>query len=171
MDLESFYNSILNIGNKDKYNDIVKIVKEKKARLLENTDSLDGFCKYLANQIEYEIKTNLSGVWVNSIDLNELVQVDHVVLLAEYHNNDDMKRLLIDPTFSQFTKPSDKKLVGLASWPSENLDESFRDKLLTDGVVEVDDTSFNRYLDSFGNHYQDINLDRYLRDRKADKIK
>ena len=30
-----------------------------------------------------------------------------------------------------------------------NLDESFRDKLLTDGVVEVDDTSFNRYLDSF----------------------
>ena len=46
MDLESFYNSILNIGNKDKYNDIVKIVKEEKARLLENTDSLDGFCKY-----------------------------------------------------------------------------------------------------------------------------
>ena len=24
MDLDSFYNSILNIGNKDKYNDIVK---------------------------------------------------------------------------------------------------------------------------------------------------
>ena len=94
MDLESFYNSILNIGNKDKYNDIVKIVKEEKARLLENTDSLDGFCKYLANQIKYEIKTNLSGVWVNSIDLNELVQVDHVVLLAEYHNNDDMKKEL-----------------------------------------------------------------------------
>lgn len=91
--------------------------------------------------------------------------------MLNIHNNDDMKRLLIDPTFSQFTKSSDKKLVGLASWPSENLDESFRDKLLTDGVVEVDDTSFNRYLDSFGNHYQDINLDRYLRDRKTDKIK
>ena len=165
MDLDSFYNSILNIGNKDKYNDIVKIVKKEKTKLLESAASLDGFCKYLANQIEYEIKTNLSGVWVSSIDLNELVQVDHVVLLAEYRNNNEMKRLLIDPTFSQFTKSRDKKLVGLTSWPSENLDVNFRDKLLTDGVVEVDDTSFNRYLDSFGNHYQDINLDSYLRDK------
>ena len=28
MDLESFYNSILNIGNKDKYNDIVTNYKK-----------------------------------------------------------------------------------------------------------------------------------------------
>ncbi len=83
-DLYSFYNQILNIDKKDKTEKIKNIVLEEKQKLGNQVDNLDGFCKYIANQIKFQISTTLSGVHVYDLDLEELVGVDHVALIVEY---------------------------------------------------------------------------------------
>lgn len=61
-ELYSFYDSILNINNVDKKDIIISIVNKDKEKLLQNSNSIDGFCKYIANQITYEIRRFLPGV-------------------------------------------------------------------------------------------------------------
>ena len=55
VDINSFYNSILNIDTRDKTKDIKNIVLEEKRKLTDQVEELDGFCKYIANQIKYQI--------------------------------------------------------------------------------------------------------------------
>ena len=134
MDLYSFYNSILNIGNTSK-EVIIKIVLEEKKKLEDKTSNLDGFCKYIANQIDVRLKE--LNIKTYKIDLKNIVDVDHVVLIAEYKVNDQIKRLLIDPTFSQFQKSENKILVKLDKWPSDKLDSSILNPLLENGAIVI----------------------------------
>jgi len=58
--ISEFYNSILNINGKDKEEEIKRIVREEKEDLSGRTDELDGFSKYLANQIKCRINEEKS---------------------------------------------------------------------------------------------------------------
>lgn len=115
-DVYSFYDSILNIGNKNNKDLIIKIVKEEKNRLLRETNDLSGFCKYIASQIQEVL--NINNIKSDLIDLNELLGVDHVILVSEYKEKNQINRVLIDPTFEQFTKSNNKQLLTLEQWPS-----------------------------------------------------
>ena len=54
--LNDFYNSILNIGNNKDYEPVIlNIVSSEVANLSKHTDSIDGFCKYLAEKISIKL--------------------------------------------------------------------------------------------------------------------
>ena len=163
VDINSFYNSILNIDTRDKTKDIKSIVLEERRKLTDQVEELDGFCKYIANQIKYQISVKLSGVNVYYLNLEELVGVDHVALLAEYMNNDNLVRLLIDPTFSQFVRKDNNKLVYLDFWPSDKInDKDLVHDLVDSGVSIIDNDRFQQYVNSFSNFCTEYNLDNFL---------
>lgn len=167
--LNTFYNSILNINNKDYEEKIKKIVLEEKRDLIARGLELDGFCKYLANQIECRIKEELSGVHVYRLDLNDFNLVDHTILIVEYMTNKELKRLLIDPSFTQFIKKDNANLIKLDKWPGNHLDDFTLSSLEKIGLVEINNISFNNYLNSFTNESIDFNLDDYLLENKIGK--
>lgn len=168
-DIYSFYHSILNIKNEDQKEKIKNIVKREKEKLLSKVKSLDGFCIYIASQIQDQLSKN--GITTYYVDLNELVQVDHVVLISEYLYQGKIKRILIDPTFIQFVKADQKKLMKLKQWPSERLDKDIVFHLVNDGIIEIDYSIFNQYINAFNLIEQEINLDEYLLNMKVGKIK
>lgn len=101
---------ILNIRDRDYSEIIQQIVLKHRNDLLEKTNDLTGFCKYLANQIELDLKQ--IGIKTYYIDLNPM-NIDHVFLIAEFKFENKMKRILIDPTYIQFTKDNTKKKLNL----------------------------------------------------------
>lgn len=164
----SFYNSILNIANVDKQDVIRKVVLEEKSKLLKEADSLEGFCIYIAVQIEHRLQE--LGITSYYIDLTELVGVDHTVLIAEYKCNDEIQRMLIDPTFEQFTKKDNKQLLKLKEWPSEKLNDlDFLASLLTDGCYFIDNDKFNRYINAFSDEELTFDLNEFLLNRKINE--
>lgn len=159
-------NSILNIRNIDYKNDVYNIVSEEKNKLNEQVSDVTGFCKYLANNIEFRL--NELGIKTYNIDLNN-IGVDHVFLICEYRNN-KMVRFLIDPTFEQFTKQDNKILIGMDYWPSDKLNDATLKCLLTDGLVEIDEDILTNYLNCFGSDEIINNLDDYLLNLRMNKI-
>ena len=95
-DFNTFANSLVNITNENKKGKIIRIVEQEKKKLLEKVDSLEGFCKYIASQIEYELKKTDSSLLVYYIDLNTLTDeiVDHAILIVEYFYNGQKEQLL-----------------------------------------------------------------------------
>lgn len=170
-DLNMFYNTILNINDKDYEEEIRKIVLEERTDLLTRVKKLDGYCKYLANQIEYRIKEEIGGIHIYRIDLRDFNLIDHTILIAEYMFNKEMKKLLIDPSFSQFVKKRQAHLIKLEKWPGDIIDENTIFNQIKYGVVKINDLSFNNYLNSFREESIDINLDEYLLDSKINKKK
>lgn len=168
-ELNNFYNSILNINNKNQKEEIIRIVLEERKDLSNHVNQLDGFCKYLANQIACRINREISGVHTYEIDLNDLVSVDHTILIAEYMSDFQMKRLLIDPSISQFVKKANTQLVKLNKWPGDEIDKNILFDLIKYGVVEVDNLSFQNYLDSFTELNIKIDLEDYLLQNKIGK--
>lgn len=167
-ELEKFYSSILNIRNNDNRNLIVNIVKDEKQKLLNEVGCLDGFCKYVASQIEEKLRN--ANITTYLIDLSSLMSIDHVFLIAEYKSENNLKRLLIDPTFSQFVKDKNKQLISLRKWPSDNLDYNIVNDLLKDGVTDIDEDKFNEYLNSFSSDKIHVDLNKYLLNVKLANI-
>ena len=166
-ELHNFYQSLLNLRQKDETERIKEIVLEEKQKLTNQTTDLTGFCKYIASQIEYRLnQLNIHTYW---IDLKDIIQVDHVILIAEYMTNNKLKRILIDPTYNQFTKNSNYKLVKLKEWPSEKLDSNILNSLLTEGIIEIDDNKFINYINSFTDKNLHISLDSYLMTERIGK--
>lgn len=165
----SFYNSILNIQDEDQKETIQSIVLKEKESVLSQVDFLDGLCVYMALQIQNKLREK--SITTYYIDLNELVHIDHVVLIAEYTYHGQIKRILIDPTFIQFVKDDQKKRIKLAWWPSEKLDKKIVNKLLSSGMIEIDSDLFNHYINAFTQEEQNIPLDEFLLNGKLRKIK
>lgn len=166
-DLHSFYQSILNLRQNDAFEPIKNIVSNEQTKLSNYTDDVTGYCKYIASQIETSLnKVNIYTYW---IDLNDLASIDHVILIAEYMTNNKVKRILIDPTYKQFTKSANTKLIKLKEWPSERLDKDILNDLLTDGITKIDDNNFKNYLNSFGTTNFDVSLDDYLLEQKLNR--
>lgn len=166
MNINDFYNSILNISSTN-LSQIDEIVANEKTKIQNNTD-LSGLCKYIANNIELDLKA--IGVTTYYLDLNNIVGIDHVSLIAEY-KEDTIKYLLIDPTYSQFTKNDNKQLLKLKTWPSEKLDKDILNSLLTKGYVSLNNDIFNNYLNSFTEEIKEYNLNDYLLKDRLNKVR
>ena len=159
MNYRQFCNNILNIRNIDASSQIKKIVIEEKEKILNMNSNLSGYCKYIASIIEERLKEiNVRTYW---LDLNELINIDHVVLIVEYKYNNQIKRILIDPTYIQFVKKENAKLLKLQSWPSEKIDKEILQELLTSGCIDLNTKVLNNYLSAFGKHIE-LNLDDFL---------
>lgn len=159
--LNDFYNSILNIGsNKDYEPVILNIVSSEVANLSKHTDSIDGFCKYLAEKIS--IKLDELGIRNDVIDLNKVLNIDHVFIICEYMYGSSLKRFLIDPTYTQFTKKENMEIVRFDVWPSEKLSKDILEDLLNKGMTQIDSERFSNYLSSFRKNKIDVNLDEFL---------
>lgn len=149
--ITDFYDSILNIRmfkEQETEKLIKEIVKEEKQNLQEISSELDGFCKYLASQIQESLEQHqIKSYW---IDLKDIVNIDHVVLIAQYKTENGQKSDLIDPSFTQFVKQDHKSLVKLETWPSENIkDQKIVQDLVTTGVVSLSDERWGDYLSAF----------------------
>ncbi len=159
----NFVSSILNIKNEDKKQKIIKIVQQEKKKLLEKVESVEGFCKYLAAQIEYNLKQIDPSIIVYYLDLKEIIgKIDHVALVVEYYYNGQNRLLLIDPTFYQFTEQQNKRLIELKAWPSSKMAQSLVSELLNTGVIDLDEEVFNDYLNSFLQERTFFSLNDYL---------
>ena len=167
--LNEFYQSILNIKQQDQKDVIQFIITKEKNLLLNQVSSLDGFCIYLAHQIQNELTQK--GITTYFVSLNELVGVDHVSLIAEYQVNHETKRLLIDPTFSQFVKDEKKVLIKFDQWPSEKLDDFLVSELLSNGFIELNQQKFSSYINAFTKVKINLDLDDYLFHQRLGKIK
>ena len=160
--INEFIDSILNIRvveEKEIEKLIERIIRDAKEEVTEVTSMMDGFCRFLANTIQ----TSLNNYQIKNycLDLNELIGIDHVVLIAEYRTVEGIKRLLIDPSFSQ---DDNKQLVKLEEWPSEKIeDKEMVEDLLDRGLTQVDDARWQDYLNSFGQEENKISLDVLLR--------
>ena len=111
------------------------------------------------------------GITTYYINLDDLVGINHVILISEYIENGNVRRVLIDPTFSQYHKKSDHKLLSLSEWPSEKIeDKKFVNNLLNMGYTEVNNDSFNKYINAFSSKKVDVNLDNYLLEQRLGKL-
>ena len=163
--INEFIDSILNIRvveEKEIEKLIERVIRDAKEEVTEVTSMMDGFCRFLASTIQMSLNNyQIKNYW---LDLNELIGIDHVVLIAEYRTVEGIKRLLIDPSFSQFTKDDNKQLVKLEEWPSEKIeDKEMAADLLDRGLTQVDDARWQDYLNSFGQEENKISLDVLLR--------
>lgn len=171
-DLYDFYNSILNIKKEDNMNIeaiIQKIVGEETELVKGISKDLEGFCKILATNISERL--NDSGIKTYWIDLQELTRVDHVVLISEYKSKEETKRILIDPSYVQFVKKNDAKLLKLETWPSDKLaDKTIMEDLLKTGTTQLNDAKWKDYLQSFSKEKISINLNQFLLEKSLEKI-
>lgn len=93
--INKFYSSILNIRSYNSKDKIEKIVCEEKDKLMKETIDLTGFCKYIASIIEERLRNELINV--TYLDLNEIIGVNHVILISEYKSEggiDEQRKLL-----------------------------------------------------------------------------
>lgn len=76
--------------------------------------------------------------------------------------NDEVKRLLVDPTFVQFIDDNNK-LSDLKLYADRNCEDNILVlDLLTYGVSEIDSVDFNKYLNYFNYDNQYFELEEYL---------
>lgn len=167
--LNDFYSNILNIRQNDIESTLEQIVSEEKESLLKEVNDMEGFCIYITQNIMERLKNE--NINVVELDLNDFDLIDHHALLIQYRDSFGIKNVLIDPTFSQFVPSDSKMLIKLKEWPSELLDESLLDKLLTKGYSLVTNELFNNYLRAFGYANSVIDLDTYFINKKSNLLK
>ena len=162
--LDSFYTNILNI-RKNNYEEVLKeIVLKNKKELTQNNSSLEGLCKVLANNIMDDLKA-YPGMTINVLDLNESIGIDHVALIVSFYQN-GLKRYLVDPSFTQFTKTDNKTLIGFDKWPSELIAKEILNNLLMNGFTPIDDYILNNYLNSSLEFKENFSLEETIKAKK-----
>lgn len=162
--LDSFYTNILNI-RKNNYEEVLKeIVLKNKKELTLNNSSLEGLCKVLANNIMNDLKA-YPGMTINVLDLNESIEVDHVALIVSFYQN-GLKRYLVDPSFTQFTKTDNKTLIGFDKWPSKLIAKEILNNLLMNGLSPIDDYILNNYLNSSLEFKENFSLEETIKAKK-----
>ena len=94
-----------------------------------------------------------------------------MVLISEYKSKQEIKRVLINPSYVQFVKKNDAKLLKLETWPSEKLaDKTIMQDLLETGITELNDTKWKDYLQSFSKEKITTNLNQFLLEQSLEKI-
>ena len=142
------YNKLINIKNADRLPEIINVINKEKETVENVNGSFDALCKYMANNIKVEL--NKLRIRSAIVDLNS-IGIDHVFLLAEYEN-EGLKRLIIDPTFSQFT-------IGKKTF---NENKEIIEKLIYDGCLFIDNDIFNKYLQIFNKSAPYKLIDEYM---------
>ena len=142
------YSKLINIKSQDRLNDIRETVFKVINEVNQSGGTYDGLCKYVANNIRYEL--NNKNIRSYLIDLNQF-DLDHVFLVAEY-NNSNIIRVLIDPTISQFN-------IGEKAFAKN---KEILTNLLNDGYSIIDDEMFNNYIHLLTNEKRNFTLDNDL---------
>lgn len=79
---------------------------------------------------------------------------------------------MIDPTFIQFVRKDNTKLVYLDIWPSDKInDKDFIHDLVESGVSLIDDDRFQQYINSFSPIMLKYNLDDYIMSDNLENLK
>ena len=154
--------SMYDIRNQDKKEIIKKIVSSVTQKALAKAQSTNGLDKYIAYELMYEIRSSLNSVYIYYINLEEITEFDHSSIIAEYKEDVIQKRLLIDPTFSQFIDTNTNNLI--IQRPNNNgpLNEELIKNLKDSGVVEVNDKVFNDYINMFSQRKINYDIEDYL---------
>lgn len=101
-DIYDFYDRLLSIKEEDLEPVIIKIINEEVTKIKESSTNLDGLCRVIGINIYENMKRkNINAV---CLDLKELINIDHLILLVKYHFQGENITILVDPTFSQFVK-------------------------------------------------------------------
>lgn len=175
--LNSFYYRLLNISksNLDIEESLVKVIQKHKQELLNRTEDVSGFCKYLSYNIGDEL--NSRGINVAYLNINELTDInyDHYFLVAYNEMNENINYYLIDPTYEQFLKKENHSLnPKFKKWPSEILNQSNEGKrilksLISNGYVKITNKDINTYLSSFSSDSISFELDSVMINNRRPK--
>lgn len=149
-------NSMYDIRKQDKKEKIQQIVLSVTQKALAKAQSTNGLDKYIAYELMHEIKSNINDVHLYYINLEEITEFEHSSIIAEYKEDLSLKRLLIDPTFSQFVDANTNNLIDTL------LNKELIKNLNDSGVVEVDDKVFNDYINMFSQRKVNYNIEDYL---------
>ena len=144
------------IRKQDKKEKIQQIVLSVTQKALAKAQSTNGLDKYIAYELMHEIKSNINEVHIYYINLEEITEFEHSSIIAEYKEDLSLKRLLIDPTFSQFVDANTNNLIDTL------LNKELIKNLNDSGVVEVDDKVFNDYINMFSQRKVNYNIEDYL---------
>ena len=144
------------IRKQDKKEKIQQIVLSVTQKALAKAQSTNGLDKYIAYELMHEIKSNINDVYIYYINLEEITEFEHSSIIAEYKEDLSLKRLLIDPTFSQFVDANTNNLIDTL------LNKELIKNLNDSGVVEVDDKVFNDYINMFSQRKVNYNIEDYL---------
>lgn len=167
-DIYDFYDRLLSIKEEDLEPVIIKIINEEVTKIKESSTNLDGLCRVIGINIYENMKRkNINAV---CLDLKELINIDHLILLVKYHFQGENITILVDPTFSQFVKKDNLELIKYTSWPSERILPQIKDGLLTKGCIKINNETFNNYVNSFLENKLDINLDEVFYDEKRKEL-
>ena len=149
-------NSMYDIRKQDKKEKIQQIVLSVTQKALAKAQSTNGLDKYIAYELMHETKSNINDVHIYYINLEEITEFEHSSIIAEYKEDLSLKRLLIDPTFSQFVDANTNNLIDTL------LNKELIKNLNDSGVVEVDDKVFNDYINMFSQRKVNYNIEDYL---------
>lgn len=171
--MNAFYYEILNIGKKEKNNiDIIKNVVSKYKNNIKDTEAL---CKVLSNNISFDLEElGISNKVLNTYQLLE--SYEHEFVIAYYKFDNQIRYILIDPTYEQFIKRGNDLNKRLAEWPASVLAKTngglaILREILSKGFMEVDNSLFKLYLGSFINTINEIGIDVELEDIMLKKYK
>lgn len=151
--MDKFYYDLLNIGNqktKEQYFKIVKDVIEAEAEIYrDDNPRLDRLCKFVSNNI----KVSLSDRGVNSkiVNTNELYDMyEHHFVISSYMDDNQVKYILIDPTFTQFRHQNNDYHniypVDMLCETKEGIKLAYN--LLKRGYSPINDDDLKRYIAS-----------------------
>lgn len=163
-----FYSKILNIKDEN----IENVVSEKIIAELDNikeiNSDISGFCRVIGINLYDSLKKD--NINVIKVDLNDLIKVDHLILLVKYYYNNEDVTLLIDPTFSQFVPKDNKKLIKFKNWPGNKISSILKEELLNKGYLKVNNERFNDYLNAFLDVKEYFSLEEIFYSEKSKEL-
>lgn len=157
---------------KEKYFKIIKEVIEAEAEIYrDDNPRLDRLCKIISNNINIA----LTGKHINSkvVNTSELYDMyEHHFVISSYVANDEVKYILIDPTFTQFRhQNNDYHYI----YPVDMLVETKEGtrlayNLLKKGYSIINDEDLQRYIASImlekDNSSIDVTIDDVILERR-----
>lgn len=166
MSLEKFYYDLLHINQSsisepELISKIESIVKEQMKTIGLYSDTMEGLCKVASYQIGERLKEN--GIAVEVINTKQLLGVyEHVALIVTYPVEEQIKYILIGPTYQQFVPIGSAKLNPILSeWPGKRLKEknfALYQNLISCGYSKIGKQDWFDYLESFSNILEKENL-------------
>ena len=137
----------------------IKMTALMEKEMIPNLDP-EGLCIYFAHNIG--ISLDEQNIPFKQMEISDYINSNykHVFLIADY----DDKHCLIDPSFGQFVKRENEKIVTFKQWPSEILKSTkegtrILNDLIKDGVTAVNEEDVKIYLSSFDEKMNSKDID------------
>ncbi|MCI9110841.1 MAG: hypothetical protein HFH47_03385 [Bacilli bacterium] len=135
---------------------VINVINKVKSELA-HAENNDGLCYYACNNVCYDLENlNIPAEILNIREMAE-VDYDHYFVLTSVSG--EIKHLLIDLTFSQFSKKDNEQLRFFGNWPKEELEKNEKGKILSDNLTKqgyslITDEDLYLYLNCFNPNYE-----------------